>query len=307
MMAVSKVPMLKPVIENGATLLKTQVVEGVTTVMPITTVEEKAYRRIEMTWKLIVNGNKTIGFDKSNLECYNCHKRGHFARECRAPKNPDNKHKESTRKSVSVETPNSIDLVSCDGLGGYDWSDQVEEGPNYALMAFISLSFDSKKSELMVLGYKTGLESVEERLKFFKTNESIFLEDIKVLKVEIQMKDIAIRELRKMLVVAQKEKNGVQLTVDNLKMHLKIVVENKSSEEETNSARKDALIIKEWLSDNEEENVSQPKLEKKIVRPSIIYKEFVKPRQQEKTARKTVKKVEHNRKNTHTPRGNQRN
>ncbi|GKF09645.1 ribonuclease H-like domain-containing protein, partial [Tanacetum coccineum] len=31
--------------------------------------------------KLIVNGNETIGFDKSKLECYNCHKRGHFASE----------------------------------------------------------------------------------------------------------------------------------------------------------------------------------------------------------------------------------
>nr|GFD11652.1 hypothetical protein [Tanacetum cinerariifolium] len=35
------------VIENGVTLPKTQVVEGVTTVMPITTVEEKAQRRLE--------------------------------------------------------------------------------------------------------------------------------------------------------------------------------------------------------------------------------------------------------------------
>nr|GEU72151.1 hypothetical protein [Tanacetum cinerariifolium] len=36
------------VIENGATLPKTQVVEGVITVMPITTVEEKAQRRLEV-------------------------------------------------------------------------------------------------------------------------------------------------------------------------------------------------------------------------------------------------------------------
>ncbi|GKG04912.1 ribonuclease H-like domain-containing protein, partial [Tanacetum coccineum] len=66
--------------------------------------------------KLTINGNETIGFDKSKLECYNCHKRIHFARECRAPRNQDNK-KESSRRSMSVETSTSIALVSCDGLG----------------------------------------------------------------------------------------------------------------------------------------------------------------------------------------------
>nr|GEZ05254.1 ribonuclease H-like domain-containing protein [Tanacetum cinerariifolium] len=73
--------------------------------------------------KLTVNGNETISFDKSNVECYNCHKRGHFVRECKALRNQDNKHKESSRKSVPVETSASIALVSCDGLVGYDWSD----------------------------------------------------------------------------------------------------------------------------------------------------------------------------------------
>ncbi|GKA05088.1 hypothetical protein Tco_0684208, partial [Tanacetum coccineum] len=37
-----------------------------------------------------------------------------------------------------------IALVSCDGLGGYDWSDQAEEGLNYAFMAYSSSSFDSE-------------------------------------------------------------------------------------------------------------------------------------------------------------------
>nr|GFA13296.1 hypothetical protein [Tanacetum cinerariifolium] len=71
MVAASKVPMLKPgeyeiwrmrieqyiqmidyalwkVIDNGATFPKTQVVEGVTTEVPITTTEEKAQRRLEV-------------------------------------------------------------------------------------------------------------------------------------------------------------------------------------------------------------------------------------------------------------------
>nr|GEV95321.1 putative ribonuclease H-like domain-containing protein [Tanacetum cinerariifolium] len=94
--------------------------------------------------KLTVNGNETIGFDKSNVECYNYHKRGHFARECKAPKSQDTKQKESTRRNVPVKTTSFKALVSCDGLGSYDRSDQVEEGPNFALMAYTSTSLDSK-------------------------------------------------------------------------------------------------------------------------------------------------------------------
>ncbi|GKG19022.1 ribonuclease H-like domain-containing protein [Tanacetum coccineum] len=70
--------------------------------------------------KLTVNGNETIGFDKSKVECYNRHKRGHFAKECRAPRIQDNKNMESSRRSVPVETSTSTALVLCDGLGGYD-------------------------------------------------------------------------------------------------------------------------------------------------------------------------------------------
>ncbi|GKB34653.1 ribonuclease H-like domain-containing protein [Tanacetum coccineum] len=301
--------------------------------------------------KLTVNGNETIGFDKSKVECYNCHKRGHFARECRAPRNQDNKNKESSRRSVPVETSTSTALVSCDGLGGYDWSDQAEEGPNYALMAFSSSSSDSENQW-------------KKNLNFNKKNESVYVENINGLKWDIQVGEITIRELRKKLEKIQKEKDSIQFNVDkfenaskslnkliecqivdNCKKGLgyenynavpppyignfmpptpdlsftgldefvnKPIVENSkamSSEKEPKVVKKndDALIIEEWVLDDEEENVSQTKTEKKIVKPSIAKIEFVKPKQQEKTARKTVKQVEKHRQNTHSPRGNQRN
>ncbi|GJU08150.1 ribonuclease H-like domain-containing protein [Tanacetum coccineum] len=165
--------------------------------------------------KVTINGNEYVGFDKSKVECYNCHKKGYFAKECRAPRNQDYKNKKNTRRTVPVETSTSTALVSCNGLGGYDWSNQAEEGPNYALMAYSSLSSDSEMD--IVLAYKSGLELVEEKLEVYKANESIYLQDIKVLKFEIECKDIAIRELRKKLEIAQKEKDGIQFNVDKFK------------------------------------------------------------------------------------------
>ncbi|GJU55004.1 reverse transcriptase domain-containing protein [Tanacetum coccineum] len=54
-----------------------------------------------------------------------------------APRNQDNKNKESSRRSVHVETSTSTALVSCDGLGGYDWVIWVEEWANYAHNGFL--------------------------------------------------------------------------------------------------------------------------------------------------------------------------
>ncbi|GJR52721.1 putative ribonuclease H-like domain-containing protein [Tanacetum coccineum] len=197
--------------------------------------------------KLTVNGNETISFDMSKVECYNCHKKGHFARECRALRNQDHKNKESSRRSAHVETSTSISLVSCDGLGGYDWSDQAEEGP---IPPPYTRNFMPPTPDLSF----TGLD-------------------------EFVNKPVV--------------KNSKAM----------------SSKEEPKVVKKydDAPSIEEWVSGDKEDDVSQPKTKKKTVRPSIVKKEFVKSKQQEKTTRKTVKQVEKHRQNTHSPRGNQKN
>ncbi|GJR10442.1 hypothetical protein Tco_0793094, partial [Tanacetum coccineum] len=71
----------------------------------------------------------------------------------------------NTRRKLTVngneiiETSTYIALVSCDGRNGYDWSDQVEEGPNYALMAYSSLSSDSEGNPQMDVQDKGVIDS----------------------------------------------------------------------------------------------------------------------------------------------------
>nr|GEV20497.1 hypothetical protein [Tanacetum cinerariifolium] len=111
------------------------------------------------------NGPNFIGFDMSKVECYNCHRKGHFAREYRSPKETKrNGAAEPQRRNVPIETSTSNALVSqCDGVGSYDWSFQAEDKPtNYALMAFSSSSSSSDNENLNELlasqtNDKTGL------------------------------------------------------------------------------------------------------------------------------------------------------
>nr|GEV85998.1 hypothetical protein [Tanacetum cinerariifolium] len=112
---------------------------------------EKRFRGNTKTNKRIgrnlsANGPTSMGFDMSEVECYNCHMKGHFARECRSPKDTRrNGAAEPQRRSVPVKSTTSNALVSqCDGVGSYDWSFQAEEEPtNYALMVFSSSSSSS--------------------------------------------------------------------------------------------------------------------------------------------------------------------
>ncbi|GJV92193.1 hypothetical protein Tco_1540006 [Tanacetum coccineum] len=82
----------------------------------------------------------------------------------------------------------------------------------------------------------------------------------------------------------------------------KIVSENSSLEIKKTP---DALIIEEWVSDDEEQDESPVVVEKKTVVPTIPKVNVVKSKQQEKLVRKPVKYAEMYR--SQKPRGNQRN
>nr|GEY67179.1 ribonuclease H-like domain-containing protein [Tanacetum cinerariifolium] len=76
----------------------------------------RARRFLKKTGKKVgANSFKTIGFDKTKVKCYNCHKRGHFARECKALR--ENRNKEPVRRNVTVETTDANALVAQDGFG----------------------------------------------------------------------------------------------------------------------------------------------------------------------------------------------
>ncbi|GJT76364.1 hypothetical protein Tco_1043089 [Tanacetum coccineum] len=66
---------------------------------------------------------------------------------------------------------------------------------------------DLRTARISAVSYKTGLESVEARLLVFKKNESVYEEDIKLLKCEIYLRDFDLTGLKRKLELTTKEKD----------------------------------------------------------------------------------------------------
>nr|GFC17499.1 hypothetical protein [Tanacetum cinerariifolium] len=74
------------------------------------------------------------GFDKSKVECFNCHNMGHFAREWRAPRSQDRKRRDNYKQGSKVEEQALKALMVIDGVG-WDWSYMANDKENHALIA----------------------------------------------------------------------------------------------------------------------------------------------------------------------------
>ncbi|GJX38879.1 putative ribonuclease H-like domain-containing protein [Tanacetum coccineum] len=109
--------------------------------------------------KLQFDANEPVGFDKIKVECYNYHKTGNFARECRTKGNQDSKRRDAwnSRNKDGRSTGKQEDskaLVTIDEEG-VDWTSHSEEEKDYALMACNSSGSDTEMSanDKFGLGY----------------------------------------------------------------------------------------------------------------------------------------------------------
>nr|GEY72506.1 hypothetical protein [Tanacetum cinerariifolium] len=218
-------------------------------------------------------------------------------------------------------------------VGSYDWSYQAEEEPaNIALMTFSPLSSSSNnkvpscskacskayaqlhsqydkltndfhKSQFDVISYQAGLESVEARLLVYKQNESIFEENVKLLNIEVELRDTALVTLRQKLEKAEQEREDLKLKLEKFQTSSKTLTELLASQKNkkhglgynsqlspstpvqdlSHTHRHTAPIIKDWVSDSEDES------ETKALQ---IVPSFGQSSKQVKTPRHSIQSVE---------------
>nr|GEV40249.1 hypothetical protein [Tanacetum cinerariifolium] len=276
---------------------------------------------------LDMNGRR-IGFDKTKVECFNCYKNGHFARECRAPKNQDNRGKEYGRTTVQVETPIENALIAQDGIGGdkvlAEYTQNVEkvEKERDELKLTLEKLLNSSKALNSFLDSQVSDKS-KAGLEYKATSPAVesFVNSSEILEKQENRSDKGYhavpppftgnymppkRNLRLIDEHFESEYVDVSTVLSSADKTVKTVdITHKAvlSTEEPKSVMKNNFgppIIEDWHSDDDSEDELSPTIEVKTVKPSVEKIESV------KTHRETVKTAESHQPHKHSLRGNKR-
>nr|GEU34424.1 hypothetical protein [Tanacetum cinerariifolium] len=174
--------------------------------------------------KISIQGSDVAGFKKSKVECFNYHKMGHFARECRAPRSQERERRDNFRQGSKAEEQAPKALMAIDRVG-WDWSYMANDEEDHALVAdefaptefslMANTSAESKvfDNSLCSKDCKKNNDSlntqVESRLVEYKEREVKYIEKIRTLEYYNESYKECIDLLKKKLETLQQEKEGV--------------------------------------------------------------------------------------------------
>ncbi|GKD17793.1 ribonuclease H-like domain-containing protein [Tanacetum coccineum] len=161
--------------------------------------------------KLQFDAKEPVGFDKTKVECYSCHKTGHFARECRTKGNQDSRRRDAWNSGNkdgrrSGKQEDSKALVTIDGEG-VDWTSHSKEEKDYALMACNSSGSDTE-------AYTQALKKVEAQLVAHQQGQLWYEEKIRFMKIDLDDKTDVLTYHKKLLAEAKKEKEDLKAKVE---------------------------------------------------------------------------------------------
>nr|GEY54171.1 hypothetical protein [Tanacetum cinerariifolium] len=159
--------------------------------------------------KISIQGSDMVGFNKSKVECFNCHKMD-FTRECRAPRSQERGRKENYRQGSKAEEKTPKALMAIDGVG-WDWSYMTNEGEDHALVADVAATTEfalmanteSKvfDNSLCSKGCKKNNDSLTSKIKdltdeLFKANNYIYHYKLAVAQLEGRLVEYKEREVK---------------------------------------------------------------------------------------------------------------
>ncbi|GJU26326.1 putative ribonuclease H-like domain-containing protein [Tanacetum coccineum] len=249
--------------------------------------------------KIIINGSDIAGYDKSKVECFNCHKMGHFAREYRGPRNQESwpRNQESSKRTMNMEDTSSKEMVAFDGA---DSENEVVFCDQIAVLKRDASFRDSKINALNIQIEKIKKEKESNQIKIDKfENASKSLD--KLIGSQIVDKSKKGVGFKNYNVVAPPPTGlfappTIDLSTSGLKEFQQpkfegyVVNVNKSvSENFSNEIKKTtgALIIEDWVSDCDEDESEV------MVSNNVQHKSKLKP-EQAKQPRKINENLKNN-------------